>query len=100
MNEIGSKRADWVPRARVRYTRNVDGWKRGDEVVTTRTARVERMIENGVLAVVDDMTPPVPEPTEPRRVWWAFLDAQGYVLHDRMTKRDLQDVWEGVNRRG
>ena len=100
MSEIGDRRPDWVDRVRVRYTRNADGWRRGDEVTVARSARGENMIGNGLLAVVDDMTPDVPAATAPRRVWWQFLDEQGYVLHDRMTKRDLQDVWEGVNRRG
>ena len=100
MSNIGDKRPDYVARVRVRYARNVDGWRRGDEVVVALTCRVENMIGNGVLVVVDDMTPPTPTREAPRRVWWEFLDTMGYVLHPRMTKRDLLDVRDGVNRRG
>lgn len=100
MSNIGDKRPDWVAQVRVQYTRNVDGWRRGDEVTVALSGRVQNMIDNGMLAVVDDMTPPTPPDTAPRRVWWEFMDTMGYVLHPRMTKRDLQDVWYGVNRRG
>lgn len=85
---------------RVRFLRNVQGWKRGDTVTVSRDAYVENLIGNGMVEVLQDYRPCEPERTAGRAEWAAFLTKMGMSVHPQATRRDLIDQWDGVSHRG
>lgn len=89
-----------MSKVKVRWARNVDGWHRGDEVTVMRDAYVNKLIDRGMVTVVEDYEPVEPGRNASRALWVSFLEAQGYSVHPQETRRDLIDRWDGVSSRG
>ena len=85
---------------KIRFVRNVDGWRRGDETTVTRTAYVDRLIDNGIVEVITDYRPDPPARNASREDWAGFLTAMGHRVHPSATRTMLFDQWDGVECRG
>lgn len=85
---------------RVRFLRNVQGWKRGDTVTVSRDAYTENLISNGIVEVLQDYRPSEPKRNAGRAAWADFLTSMGMEVHPQATRRDLIDQWDGVGHRG
>lgn len=79
----------------VEWIRNVNGWQRGDRVRLSWSGEVEKLVENGLVAVVEDYAPTPPARNAGRKEWAEFMEAQGFEVDERFTRRRLIDMWDG-----
>lgn len=79
----------------VEWIRNVNGWQRGDRVRLSWSGEVEKLVGNGLVAVVEDYTPVPPARNAGRDKWAEFMEAQGFEVDERFTRRRLIDMWDG-----
>lgn len=89
-----------MSKVKIKWVRNVDGWKRGDVVTVERDGFVNKMLEQGFVVVLEDYAPQEPARNASRDAWAEFLTSRGYEVHPRATRRALQDMWDGLSGRG
>lgn len=79
----------------VEWQRNVMGWERGDRVRLSWSGEVEKLVENGLVTVVEDYAPVPPARNAGRDKWVEFLESRGFEVDGRMSRRRLIDMWDG-----
>lgn len=82
----------------IRFARNVDGWRKGDEVTVERDKVVDKMITRGFVKVVATTELSEPALNASRADWVDYVEQQGYKVWPRATRRRIIDDWESVKR--